>query len=280
MASVPESSVAFDSDGRALRGIVHRPPQEPPNAGILFVHPFAEEKKCSHRTFVEAARRAAEEAGCASLRFDLRGCGDSDGSFEDADLAAWRRDLQAALAFSRQHLGGDRLGLVGLRLGATMAAEVAEQEISLSFLALWEPIVDGERYLSLTMRRSMMRRKLTAHEGGTEAEAATPDEADGPVDFDGYLVPPQTLEQIAEIDLLAHPKAYPGPALVLNLSSRAKVAPPMERLASLYVSGEAEAVRQEPIWSTVGLVDPTPTIDATLTWLARSAGIGRDESDE
>lgn len=280
MAPVVESSVEFESDGQMLRGIVHRPSQEPPTAGIVFVHPFAEEKKCSHRTFVEAARRAAEQAGCASLRFDLRGCGDSDGCFEEATLTGWRTDLRAATAFAAQRLGSERLGLIGLRLGATMAAEVAEEDISLAFMALWEPILDGERYLSLTMRRSMMRRKLTAHEGGAEAETDTSDDEEGLVDFDGYLVPPEMRASIGEIDLLTHPKAYPGPTLVLNLSPRPKVAPAMEDLASLYVSGEARAVRQEPLWSTVGLVDPTPTVDATLEWLARTTGIGAPEAEE
>jgi hypothetical protein len=127
-------------------------------------------------------------------------------------------------------------------------------------------VPEGERYLSLTMRRSMMRRKLTVHEGGEELEGEPSEEE---VDFDGYLVPAAMQAQMAEIDLLAEPKAYPGPTLVLNLSGRGKVAPPLEKLASLYVSGEAQVVRQEPIWSTVGLIDPTPTITASLEWLKR-----------
>ncbi len=274
MTRTVESSVEFESGGHRLRGIVHQGPEGQPEAGLVFVHPFAEEKKCSHRTFVEAARKAAE-AGCASLRFDLRGCGDSEGCFEEAGLQAWRADLRAAVAFATQTLGWDRLGLVGLRLGATMAAELAEEALSLAFLVMWEPIVDGERYLSLTLRRSMMRKKLTAHEGSAEAEPGQAQEAEGTVDFDGYLVPAETRRQIAEIDLLAGAKAYPGPTLLLNLSPRPKVAPPLEQLASLYVSGEAMVVRQEPLWSTVGLVDPTPTIKATTDWLVRTAGVGQ-----
>jgi len=259
--------VEFESGGYVLRGVVHHPAQAPPAVGLVFVHPFAEEKKCSHRVFVEAAR-AATAAGCAVLRFDCRGCGDSEGVFEEADVEAWRKDVRAAFAYAKEHLGARRMGLVGLRLGAALAAELAEEELELACLVLWEPVTEGGRYLSLTMRRSMMRRKLTAHEGGEElADEEEAEEANGEVDFDGYLVSPEMQQQIAEIDLLAEPKAYPGPTLVLNLSGRSKVAAAFEKLASLYVSGEAQTVRQEPIWSTVGLVDPTPTIEASLTWM-------------
>ncbi len=269
-----EESVELASGEAVLRSVVHRPAQPVPAAALLFVHPFAEEKKCSHRVFVEAARAAAA-AGCVALRFDFRGCGDSSGAFEEADLTAWRADLRTAFAYAKGRLGAKRIGLLGLRLGATLAAELAEEELDLAFLMLWEPVTDGERYLALTMRRSAMRKRLTVHEGGTEL-GEEPEDEDGAaaeVDFDGYRVPPEMQRQIAEIDLLDEPKAYPGPALVLNLSGRSRVAPVFEKLASLYVSGEAQAVRQEPIWSTVGLVDPTPTIRASLGWLTRMLGL-------
>jgi exosortase A-associated hydrolase 2 len=269
-----ETSVEFASGEHVLRGVVHRPAQDRPSIGAVFVHPFAEEKKCSHRVFVEMARAAAAQ-GCVVLRFDFRGCGDSSGAFEEADVAGWRADLEAAFAYAKEQLGVKRLGLLGLRLGASLAAELAEGELDLAFLVLWEPVTEGERYLALTMRRSMMRKRMTAHEGGGELgePEGQDDEETGDVDFDGYLVSPETQEQIAEIDLLAEPKAYPGPTLILNLSGRSKVAPAFEKLASLYVSGEAQSVRQEPIWSTVGLVDPAPTIDASLEWLGKAVGL-------
>ena len=75
-----------------------------------------------------------------------------------------------------------------------------------------------------------------------------------------------------ELDLLAAPKAYPGPVLVLNLTPRSRVAAPLERLASLYVSGEARAARQEPLWSTVGLVDAGPTLETSVEWLRGALG--------
>ncbi len=274
MGSAAETSVEFASDGAMLRGVVHQPVGEPV-AALVLVHAFAEEKRCAHRPFVEMAR-AASQAGIAVLRFDFRGCGDSEGRFEDATLDQWRADLRAALAFARANLGSQRMGLLGLRLGAALAAELAEEEIALACLVLWEPIVEGERYLSLTMRRSALRRRLTVQEGAREERVKAGDDKASVVDFDGYLVLPAMQKQIAALSLLAEPKAYPGPTLILNLSPRAKVAAPLGELASLYVQGEALVVRQEPIWSAVGLVDPTPIIAATMSWLRRALGLGTE----
>ncbi len=272
MAGAAESSVEFASRGAVLRGVLHLPASGAPAGGLVFVHPFAEEKKSAHRPFVEMAR-AACAAGLGVLRFDFRGCGDSDGAFEEATLEDWRADLRAALALAREKIGSERVGLLGLRLGASLAAELAEEEITLACLVLWEPIVDGERYLSLTMRRSALRKKLTAHEGGG-AEEVPEAEDEALVDFDGYLVLPAVQAQIAAVNLLVEPRGYPGPVLIVNLSPRPKVAAPLEELASEYVQGEAVTVRQEPIWSTVGLVDPAPTISQTMGWLKRTLRLG------
>ncbi|MGQ9732912.1 MAG: alpha/beta fold hydrolase [Candidatus Zipacnadales bacterium] len=266
MPETLELSVEFESAGYLLRGVVHRPVQAPPVAGLVFVHPFAEEKKCSHRTFVEMGRAAARD-GWAVLRVDLRGCGDSTGEFEAADLNAWREDLRRVFALAPETLGCARVGMLGLRLGGTLAVELAEEHLDMPCLVLWEPVVEGERYLSLTMRRSMLRRKLTVHEGGKEVETVERVGGETELDFDGYLVTVEMQRQIAQLNLLAKPKAYAGPTLILNLSGREKVAPTLEKLASLYISGEVRVVRQEPLWSAVGLVDPTPTISATVEWL-------------
>ncbi len=237
---------------------------------MVFVHPFAEEKKCSHRALVEAARAVVQE-GWHALRFDLRGCGDSDGEFADATPSGWRADVEQALTFAAQETGVAELGLLGLQLGGALAAQIAEERPELACLVLWEPVVDGQRYVSLTMRRSALRKKLTEHEGGTTASLGEETaEAGAEIDFDGYRVSEQMHEELAAVDLTG-PKHYRGPALVLNLTGRDRVSRQMAQLAATYPRGTALAVRQEPIWAAVGLVDPTPTVQATVSWLRSPA---------
>ncbi len=259
----------FESGGEPLHGVLHVP-SEPTSRALVLCHPFAEEKKCAHRTMVEAARAIAE-AGIAVLRFDHRGCGDSPGSFDAYDLCGWREDISGALDCAARETTAE-VGLLGLRLGATLAAQVAEELPDVACLALWEPIIDGERYIKQNLRRSVIKAMMTRHEGGEESEDAAAEAgapAEGTVDFDGYSVPEAMREQMEQINLLAPPPSYAGPALVLNISAKDAIAEPMQQLADAYERGVAVAVRAEPVWQRIGVIDAEPIISATVDWLRR-----------
>lgn len=266
MVAVEEQLVEVPGAGRALHGVLHVPPDDEGRA-LVFCHPFAEEKKCAHRSMVEAARGCAA-AGWAVLRFDLRGCGDSPGSFADYDLEDWRQDIVNAADYAREATGSDHVGLLGLRLGAALAASVAEQRPDTTCLALWEPVTAGGRYLAHNLRRSLIKSMLTSPEGADEAEAGPQDTptADG-TDFDGYWVSARLQQQLKQVDLLGQPAQYPGPVLVLNLTAGRQVAEALTRLAALYPRGRAVSVRQEPFWQRIGIIDPGPTVAATVEWL-------------
>lgn len=266
MIAVEERVMEFASGGAPLHGVLHAPDQEEGRA-LVFCHPFAEEKKCAHRAMVEAARACAA-AGWAVLRFDLRGCGDSAGSFADFDLDDWREDINNAVDCIREATGSEHVGLLGLRLGGTLAAQVAEQRPETSCLILWEPVSDGARYISHNLRRSLIKALLTSHEGEEDAETArsVPD-AEGGTDLGGYWVTDRLQEQMKEVDLLSRPGRYEGPVLVVNLAAGQQVAEPLQRLAESYPRGQAVAVRQEPFWQRLGIIDSSPAIAATVQWL-------------
>lgn len=57
------------------------------------------------------------EAGVASLRFDLRGHGESEGRQEDLTLAAILNDIRVALAFVRGEIGVEHVSLLGASFG-------------------------------------------------------------------------------------------------------------------------------------------------------------------
>lgn len=269
--ALDERLLTFESGGQRLHGVLHLP-ESASGHPLVFCHPFAEEKKCAHRTMVEAARACAE-AGRPVLRFDLRGCGDSPGRFAQYDLDAWRADVEAAVACAREETGAGRVGLLGLRLGGTLAAEVAETRDDVACLVLWEPVVDGERYVRHNLRRSIIKAMMTSHEGGEHDEGAAQRAhavGEGTVDFDGYRVPEAMRAQLEAIDLLDGPRSFAGPTLVLNLTARDTVAEPLARLAELYAEGEAMAVQQEPVWQRIGVMDATPVVSTTVQWLQRA----------
>jgi uncharacterized protein len=107
-SALNEQPIQFDCNGARLHGIVARPLADsvPAPIAVLIAVGGPQYRVGSHRQFVLLARRLAE-AGFASLRFDSRGMGDSEGAlqtFEDIgpDLHAAIDALRLACPDARQ----------------------------------------------------------------------------------------------------------------------------------------------------------------------------------
>lgn len=136
----------FGPASRQLFGLFHSPERES-DVAVLICPPFGQEAIRAHRLFRVLSDRLAR-SGVAVLRFDFHGSGDSPGEDTDGDLDGWRRDIGAAHEELRRRIGGRRVIWLGARLGATLAVLAARSGRSdPSRLILWDPIVDGARYL-------------------------------------------------------------------------------------------------------------------------------------
>lgn len=83
------------------------------------------------------------EAGVASLRFDLRGHGESEGRQEDLTLATILNDIRVALAHVRQTTGARRCTLLGASFaGGVCAYYAAKRPAELDRLVLLNPQLD------------------------------------------------------------------------------------------------------------------------------------------
>ncbi len=266
MARVKERVVEIAVGGSALHAVYHDGGADS-EWGMVFCEPFAEEKKCAHRVLVETARTlAAAKFGC--LRFDYRGCGDSPGRFEDYGPTEWVEDITAAAHYMRQQVGVRTVGALGLRLGATLALQAAEVDRLFDFALLWEPVVNGQHYLKLNLRRSLIKAMMTEGDEFASEEVRQQHNEAEVVDFDGYPVTQVTREQIAATDLMENRPQFPGPTLILNLSSREQVANEYRELAEQMPNAEAVGVVQEPFWNRIGLVSSDAVVEATALWLA------------
>jgi alpha/beta superfamily hydrolase len=259
MAGSPESVVVIPG-AAPLHAVVHGCAcATHPAWGLLFCDPFAEEKKCAHRVMVETARAfCAADLPC--VRFDYRGTGDSQGDFADATPEYWVEDI------ARRELGVRTLGLVGLRLGAALALQAAEATNEVDFLVLWEPVINGRQYLTQNLRRSQIKAMLTDEE---QFDAGTVRKAheDDIFDFDGYPISAEMRRQIEGIDLLATQPGFSGPALVVNITAKEQPGESYLELGEA-LGGRVLAVRQEPFWSRIGLIEVRATVEATEIWLA------------
>ena len=134
-----EAPVVFDCEGCRLVGIVTQPPA-PAATGVVIVVGGPQYRAGSHRQFTLLARHLADN-GIASLRFDYRGMGDSEGerrSFEEVGP-----DIRAAVdTLLRQSTTIQRVALWGLCDAASAAAMYAHTDPRIAQLILLNPWVE------------------------------------------------------------------------------------------------------------------------------------------
>lgn len=263
-----ETQVEFDSEGTVLRGMLHVP-ESAAQGSLVFCAPFAEEEKCSYRPMVDLAR-ACCSAGFRVLRFSYRGCGDSGGEFEASTLDDWMVDTLTALDLVSREAADLAAGLMGLRLGASVAAQVAEVRPDLRWLLLWEPVVDGERFLSLSLKRKLLRKMITEAEGEGKAGGQQSGEDDGSMDFDGYLVTQAMQDSVRKVKLHSGPRKFAGDLLVVQIAAHERIVPPLQRMVEQYTAArrcQVIPVIQQPIWAMLDLVPSDKLVETTMSWL-------------
>jgi hypothetical protein len=128
-----------------LAACLHRPngPQGAPWPIVIYCHGLTGSRLGTSYRLVTLARRLAER-GIACLRFDFRGCGESDGRFEDVTPQTLLEDLTAAhnALVRMPELDGGRVGLVGSSFGAYTAARAAPRIAGLKCLVFLAPVAD------------------------------------------------------------------------------------------------------------------------------------------
>lgn len=114
--------------------------------GVLICPPIGQEHVRSHWALRQLATVLARE-GFHVLRFDWYGVGDSGGSLEDTSVDQLLDDAETAAQELRDMAGLRRVSVVGLRLGASLAA-LAASRIDPYAMVLWDPVASGATYLS------------------------------------------------------------------------------------------------------------------------------------
>jgi alpha/beta superfamily hydrolase len=120
MSALREAPVTIDSGRLRLEGLLH----EGDGAGAAVVlHPHPQYGGDMHNHVVAAACATLARAGLATLRFNFRGTGRSDGAYDGGRGES--DDARAAVAFLRERAAGGPLVLCGYSFGAMVAAGVA-----------------------------------------------------------------------------------------------------------------------------------------------------------
>ena len=138
--------ISFLSGGLILRGTLHLPALDHPPV-VIGSHGLYSSQESPKQI---GLARACNALGLAYFRFDHRGCGRSQGEFEQvASLAARCTDLKKAIETLKNRFGiGHRIGLFGSSMGGTVCLSVASQHKINTLVTFAAPLrsrIDGAK---------------------------------------------------------------------------------------------------------------------------------------
>ncbi len=246
----------FGPGDRPVFGWVHTPADGRTSGAVVLCPPLARDTTSVHDTYRALAERLAE-AGLLAVRFDYDGTGDSAGADEGAGRPdAWLASIDQAVSLARS-TGVSRVALVGMRMGALLAAAAAERSGDIDALVAWDPCWSGRAFVR--QQRSISLLRFGAEETGPAAG-----------ELPGYRFDDVTIKEVAELRLPVEGLQAAGRTLVL---SRPDAAVPADARRTADVDwqetvGQAELIDVEPVCSRV----PTATMASVVTWLGTALG--------
>ncbi len=250
-AATKPTPLYFGPADRPLFGWVHQPGDGLSRGAVVLCQPLLREYISAHCTFRMLAEELATR-GITAIRFDYDGTGDSAGEGSDSGrVEAALASIAHALDLARS-LGSGPLALVGMRMGALLAAGAAQACGSVTGLVLWDPCGSGRDFLreqSALFR--LLYGKTRPENGGTEVA--------------GYVLSADTVH---ELTALVAPASLPSVerALILDRTNRpaeGTFGVDASRIERTVAAGQTELMDVEPFLSQV----PTATIETIAGWL-------------
>ncbi len=138
-------SIVLENQGQKIFAVQHLPLDVINPPVVVLSHGFASNKLGTNRAFVTIAQKFSE-AGIATLRFDTRGCGDSEGHLSEMTLEAYISDLLVVCHHLEQK-GYSKICLFGSSFGGSLAILGAARLKNILSIALWAPVASGALWI-------------------------------------------------------------------------------------------------------------------------------------
>lgn len=114
---------------------------------VLICNATAHEYERCHRAMRQLAIQLAR-GGRHTMRFDYSGTGDSAGDYTQSSMTQWRQDITDAVDECQRQSGKTKTCIIGIRLGATLAAQVAAKMNNVENLILYAPVTNANKLLA------------------------------------------------------------------------------------------------------------------------------------
>jgi alpha/beta superfamily hydrolase len=238
------------------------------STGFVICPAFGLEQTYLGRLDVQVARTLSA-AGFPVLRYHGQGYGDSEGT-DHVGLASHLADATDAVRVLAEEPGIRDVGVVGARLGGTVAALVADR-LRLPLAVLIAPVTDGRKYMRQFVWSLVIADWTARTRVDPASRAETQDGKDGAgksdetttlqdtfaqlkeqgwADIQGFRLTQRSRREIEGVSLVRDVGAFSGAALVLSLSRTGEPRPEVQALARRLEELGADVTVQ-------GLVDPT-----------------------
>jgi pimeloyl-ACP methyl ester carboxylesterase len=265
---------------RKLR-FVHLPAGAARGTVVICSSVYAEFMK-NYRREVRLARNLAT-AGFAAVRLQYRGSGNSEGDPATVTLSSLAEDISETVKELSGYPDSSAPIYVGTRIGAVVAALAAPPSAP---LVLWEPVLNGDRWLKEGIRAATISSVSRQVEDGSSDSRTSIDrlEEDGVLDLLGFALYQKLVDDIRQIkleDLLADRR---GKMLIVQIGGGSEPKPVfvqfVERLHSKGADIELlSAGRDVAWWFEDGGVRDFATDDEviapTIDWLGQIAAAPR-----
>jgi uncharacterized protein len=136
---INQTEVRIPSNGLQLVGMVYLPEGQGPFPAVVVCHPHPQYGGSMDNNVVDSLCDALGAGLCVSLKFNFRGVGGSEGTFENG--IGEQDDVRAAISFlgSQKGVDPDRIGLAGYSAGAAWGLSSAYNDKRVKALAAVSP---------------------------------------------------------------------------------------------------------------------------------------------
>jgi pimeloyl-ACP methyl ester carboxylesterase len=268
---VTASNFWFGPQERPLFARLRLPEGGLARGGVVLCPPFGFESWRAGRAYGVLSGQLAAE-GFAVLHFDYDGTGDSSGTDDGPErVEAWQHSITEAVATMRQS-GARHVSLVGLRLGATLAAS-ASAACQPDALVLWDPCESGRSYLR---EQAVLRAVYEQSPLGPTVPTLSPTGAQkGPtaVETIGTTYGPETAQALSGLRVGPIPAALDGNVLAFLRPGSPPRKDFLEHLSQVHAElVDAEGQDRVLDIQYPDLCVPLGTLASIVNWLSQRAG--------
>lgn len=186
-------SLILENEGQKIFAVVHDMGKNSPV--VVMFHGFTG-NHMENRFIFARLSRSLEKAGISSIRFDFRGSGDSDGTFEEMTLSSEISDAEVVVGYAKDRFHG-KVGILGLSMGGTVAL-LSAPNLNPDALCLWAPASKNAETFALN---------------------GMPKKVEKTLDVGGISVSRGFVREIFTMNAFSSAKNYNGPVLILHGTS-------------------------------------------------------------